>query len=194
MDDYYSPHPRFHLDRAIAIAGQIGSGARMVGRCLAARTGLPFVDVDRQVEHDCGASLAEIASRIGPQRLSQRARDVLERTALQRPWPVIVLDAAWPCPKATHLFARRFALVHVQRPTSFLLERIEKDVRRAGDWLIGERPFVFRDFRDLESLHGERAEILASAQILYDAENQHPHRVAEGLQEALCGMGGMEAT
>ena len=53
MDDYYSPHPRVQLDQAIAIAGQIGSGARMIGRCLSARTGLPFVDVDRQVEHDC---------------------------------------------------------------------------------------------------------------------------------------------
>lgn len=194
MDDYYSPHPRVQLDQAIAIAGQIGSGARMIGRCLSARTGLPFVDVDRQVEHENGASLRAQVASVGPRRLAERARDVLERVSLQRPWPVIVLDAAWPSIAATHLFTRRLALVYVQRPDSFLLEHVEKDLHRAGQWLVGDRPFVFRDARDLEHLHRDRAEILAKARILYDAEDLHPHRVAEALQDALGAMGGLEAT
>lgn len=185
VDDYYSPHPSVRLERPIVIAGQLGCGARMVGRVLSARTGLPYVEIDRQVEHEAGTTLGDLADRIGPKRVADRARDALERVALRRPCPVVVLDAAWPSSAATRLFQRRLALVYIQRPTSYLLPRIEKEIHRAGAWLLGGRPAVFRDRGDLAPLHADRAELLASAEILFDAEDQHPQRVAQDLRSAL---------
>ncbi len=192
-DDYYSPHPRILLSRPMLIAGQLGCGARMVGRTLAARTGLPFIDVDRRVEHETGTSLADLVARIGVAAVARRTRNVLEASALERPAAVVVLDAAWPSRDARSLFGRRMEFVHLERPSGYLLARIEKEIHRGGRWLLGERPFTFRTADDLAPLREVRSDLLSAATVRYDAGEQHAHEIVDGLLESLEAVFGAHA-
>ncbi len=184
IDDYYSPSPRWALARPIVLAGPIGSGLRTVARTLSARTGLPFVDVDRRVEHEVGASLAELARQAGVRRVQTAAREVLERVALERPAAVVALDRAWPTREAAHLFDRRMELVHVRRSPAWLRPRMERELVEVG-WL-----------RELEAEHragddhrpglaAMRDPLLQRARILLEAEGRHAHEIVEILMESL---------
>ncbi|MEM9176657.1 MAG: shikimate kinase [Myxococcota bacterium] len=185
MDDYYSPHPRFLLTRPIVIGGQIGCGAPLVGRTLSARTGLPFVEVDRRIEHEAGASLTELVARHSVDSLARRARNVLLACASERPAPVIVLDAAWPNRDAHSAFGRSLEFVHLERPPAYLLDRIEKEIHRLGGWLLGDHPFTFRNAADLEALAEDRAALLERATVHYSAADQHPLEVVDGLLDSI---------
>ncbi len=49
--------------RSIVLVGMMGAGKSTVGRRLAARLGLPFVDADTEIEAAAGCSIPEIFSR-----------------------------------------------------------------------------------------------------------------------------------
>jgi shikimate kinase len=61
----------------IVLVGFMGAGKTTVGRALAARLGLPFVDSDRQIEQDAGCSVREIFAAQGEPAFRE-----LERTAI----------------------------------------------------------------------------------------------------------------
>jgi shikimate kinase len=51
--------------RSIVLVGMMGVGKSSVGRRLAARLGIPFVDADAEIEKAAGMSIADIFSRHG---------------------------------------------------------------------------------------------------------------------------------
>jgi shikimate kinase len=51
--------------RSIVLVGMMGVGKSSVGRRLAARLGIPFVDADTEIEKAAGMSIADIFSRHG---------------------------------------------------------------------------------------------------------------------------------
>lgn len=185
MSDYYDPFPRMNLARPIVIAGQIGCGARLVARSLCARTGLPFVDVDRKIEHEAGASLDQIARDQSPGRIAHWARMIVERHAIQRPWSVIVLDRAWPTSEVASLLRRKVDFVHIQRTPDFLLPRMRKELRVAGAWLRSGLTEELLDVAELKPFLDQRIPLLAEAGILLDAGSQHELGVANIVQESL---------
>ena len=185
MRDYYDPQPCLRLSRPIVLAGQIGAGTRLIGRALCARTGLPFVEVDRQIEHEAGRSLTRIAVEESVDRLSSLARSVFERLALQRPWSVIVFDHAWPTPEASAFLGKRVDFVHVERPTDFLFERLEKELAGDNRWLLEGQLEKVQSEADHARLLEQREPLLRGARIMLDAGHQHELAIASILLEAL---------
>lgn len=185
VNDYYDPFPRMQLLRPIVIAGQIGCGARLIARSLCARTGLPFVDVDRKIEHEAGASLAQIARDQSHGRIAHWARMILERHAIQRPWSVIVLDRAWPTSESASLLRRKVDFVHIKRSPGFLLPRLRKELGIPGTWLPDELAVELRDATQLGPILAKRTPLLAEAGILLDAGSQHELGIATIVQESL---------
>ncbi|HEY1143165.1 MAG TPA: shikimate kinase, partial [Sphingomicrobium sp.] len=55
------------LDRPLVLVGLMGVGKSTVGRRLAKRLGLPFVDSDSAIEDAAGYSPAEMFERFGEQ-------------------------------------------------------------------------------------------------------------------------------
>src|SRR5579884_3679394 len=51
--------------RSIVLTGMMGVGKSSIGRRLAARLGLPFVDADTEIEKAAGMSIADIFARHG---------------------------------------------------------------------------------------------------------------------------------
>src|SRR5260370_27670071 len=51
--------------RSIVLVGMMGAGKSSIGRRLAARLGIPFVDADTEIESAAGMSISEIFEKHG---------------------------------------------------------------------------------------------------------------------------------
>jgi shikimate kinase len=64
--------------RSVFLIGPMGSGKTAVGRALASRLALPFVDSDAEVESRTGVDIAYIFEREGEEGFRIRERDVID--------------------------------------------------------------------------------------------------------------------
>ena len=75
----------FQADRPIVLVGLMGAGKTTVGRRLAARLGLPFVDTDAEVARAAGLAVAQMFDRLGEAAFRERERDAVARLAAGPP-------------------------------------------------------------------------------------------------------------
>ena len=74
----------------IVLVGFMGAGKTTVGRLLAAKVGLPFVDTDDLVQHRAGMSIPEIFKKLGEPAFRELEREVVLET-LEGPESVVAL-------------------------------------------------------------------------------------------------------
>lgn len=67
------------LRRTLVLVGLMGAGKSTIGRRLAARLGLPFVDADNEIEAAAGCSVADIFELHGEEAFRDGERRVIER-------------------------------------------------------------------------------------------------------------------
>jgi shikimate kinase / 3-dehydroquinate synthase len=65
--------------RSLVLVGMMGSGKTTVGRRLALRLGLPFVDVDQEIVEAAGMPIADIFDRHGEEHFRDGERRVMSR-------------------------------------------------------------------------------------------------------------------
>jgi shikimate kinase len=70
--------------RAIVLVGMMGSGKSSVGRRLANRLGLPFVDADTEIETAAGMTIPEIFAQRGEAEFRDGERRVISRILTTR--------------------------------------------------------------------------------------------------------------
>ena len=70
--------------RAIVLVGMMGSGKSSVGRRLATRLGLPFVDADTEIETAAGMTIPEIFAQRGETDFRNGERRVISRILTTR--------------------------------------------------------------------------------------------------------------
>lgn len=66
-------------DKPIVLIGLMGVGKSTVGRRLAKRLNLPFIDADAEIEHAAGMSIADIFERFGEEYFRDGERRVIAR-------------------------------------------------------------------------------------------------------------------
>ncbi len=66
-------------DRSIVLVGLMGAGKSSVGRRLAEKLGLPFIDADHEIEAAAGKSIAEIFADHGEAYFREGERKVIAR-------------------------------------------------------------------------------------------------------------------
>lgn len=76
------------LKRTVVLVGMMGSGKTAIGRNLAARLGVPFIDSDAEIEAAANASISEIFARDGEAFFRDREAEVIAR--LLRDGPVVL--------------------------------------------------------------------------------------------------------
>jgi len=67
------------LSKTLVLVGLMGSGKSTIGRRLAARLGLPFVDADEEIEEAAGCSINDIFELHGEAAFRDGERRVIER-------------------------------------------------------------------------------------------------------------------
>jgi shikimate kinase len=74
-----NPLPELTVQKPIVLVGLMGAGKSTVGRRLAARLHLPFVDADDEIEKAAGLSVAEMFTRYGEAAFRDGERRVIQR-------------------------------------------------------------------------------------------------------------------
>jgi shikimate kinase len=67
------------LDRSVVLVGLMGAGKTTIGRRLAARLGLSFIDADEEIERAAGLSVSEIFEAFGEAEFRAGERRVMAR-------------------------------------------------------------------------------------------------------------------
>lgn len=169
-------------DRPIVLVGLMGAGKTAIGRRLAARLDLPFVDADHEIEAAAGMSISEIFARFGEAAFRTGERKVIARL-LEGPVHVLATGGgAFIDPRTRELMKERAISIWLKAPLEVLMKRVSK---RSG------RPLLKEDdpLAVMQRLMGERYPIYAEADITVET-NAGPHNVAvsaiiEALREHL---------
>jgi XRE family transcriptional regulator, aerobic/anaerobic benzoate catabolism transcriptional regulator len=75
--------------RRIALVGLRGAGKSTLGRMLAQHLGCPFIELDRRVEEDYGASIPDLIEMAGTATFRRQERSALERVLAEHEAAVI---------------------------------------------------------------------------------------------------------
>jgi shikimate kinase/3-dehydroquinate synthase len=86
---------------SVVLVGMPGCGKSSIGRRLAARWGLPFVDADAEIERAAGISISEIFARYGEAEFREGERRVISRLLAEGAGPIVLATGggAWLDPR-----------------------------------------------------------------------------------------------
>jgi len=94
----------------IALLGLRGAGKSTVGRRLARRLRVPFVELDRRVEEAAGMSLGELFALHGEAYYRRLEREALQRVLADRRPLVLATGGGLPASPETYALLREHAL------------------------------------------------------------------------------------
>lgn len=170
--------------RPITLVGLMGSGKSSVGKRLAARLGLPFVDADSEIEIACGMNISEIFERFGEAHFRDGERRVIARLVDGAPKVVATGGGAFMQDDTRELILARSVAVWLDADIETLVARVGK--RDTRPLLSGRDPGEV-----LRALAAERGPVyaLAHARVMSGAG---PHaEVVEAIVDALAAMNGV---
>jgi shikimate kinase len=157
------------------LVGMPGAGKSTVGRELAGRLGVPFLDLDERIERDAGASVAEIFRRDGEAAFRAVEAAALVEASVTDPAVVacgggVVLEAA------NRITLRNTGVVvFLHAPLDLLRARIRP---------AAERPLIQQD-GDLERLLAEREPLYREFAAHVVDGSGTPGEVADAIVEEL---------
>lgn len=192
IDDYYSPHPRILLSEPLLLVGQVGSGVAHVARAIAARTGIPFADIDRSVENAAGCSLSQLVANEGLGSLGEHSAAALERALARRPCAVIAGGSAGASAEAMEGVRDQARIVYLRRPPEVLLRRIRSQLETQPGSLFQFALATPNTSDELTPLFDAQEPALRSAHVIVEAGDRHPNTLTSELMAALDRIAGAE--
>jgi shikimate kinase len=166
------------LPRTVALVGLMGAGKSSIGRRLALRLKVPFVDADSEIETAADATIEEIFERHGEAAFREGERRVIARL-LEGPVHVLATGGgAFMDPVTRSLLRERAISVWLRADVDLLLSRVMR--RNNRPLLKAGEPRVV-----LERLVAERHPIYAQADIIVDTVEGPPETTLEHVLAAL---------
>lgn len=124
------------VDRSIVLVGLMGVGKTTVGRRLAAKLALPFVDADEEIEKAAGMTVAEIFARFGEPYFRDGERRVIARLVDENPRVIATGGGAFMNDQTRGLILDRATAIWLEADIETLVERVG---RRATRPLLKDR-------------------------------------------------------
>ena len=114
------------LTRPIVLVGLMGAGKTTVGRRLAQKLGLAFVDADEEIEAAAGMTIAEIFERFGEPYFRDGERRVIGRLIDGRAKVIATGGGAFMNDQTRALILERATAVWLEADIETLVERVRR--------------------------------------------------------------------
>jgi shikimate kinase len=165
-------------DRPIVLVGLMGVGKSTVGKRLARRLGLHFVDSDSEIERAADRSVSEIFQRFGEASFRDGERRVIARLVEGAPKVVATGGGAFMNAETRALVLERAIAVWLDADVEVLAERVAR--RDTRPLLKGKDPATV-----LRELAAIRNPIYAEAHIHIRSQPMPHERAVDMIVEAL---------
>jgi shikimate kinase len=159
-------------DKSIVMVGLMGCGKSAVGRRLAARLGLPFVDADEEIEKAAGQSIEDMFAEHGEPYFREGERKVLARLMRSGPQVLATGGGAFMNAETRAAIAERGISVWLKAELPLLVRRVSK--RNNRPLLKGSDPQTV-----MQNLMDVRYPVYAQADITVESRDV-PHDVIVG--------------
>jgi shikimate kinase len=163
--------------RALVMVGMMGAGKSSIGRRLASRLGLPFVDADNEIEVAANASITEIFDRHGEEYFRDGERRVIRRLLDGEPKVLATGGGAFIETETREAIRHDGISIWLQADRELILSRVKRrgnrpllrngDPAEIVDRLMGEREPVYAQadihIRSRDVAHDDVVEDILSA-------------------------------
>lgn len=159
----------------IYLVGPMGSGKTTLGRRVAARLGLKFIDCDQEIERRTGATVTLIFDIEGEEGFRDRETELLHELSQRRGMLVATGGGVVTRPDNRRLMRRSGLVVWLRTPVAHQLDRLSRDKSRP----LLQAPDREQRLRDLAEQRNPLYRELAD--LVFDSSHHHVGRVAERL-------------
>lgn len=169
-------HPNRHRDKRIALIGLRGAGKSTLGRLTADKLGLPFLELNDEIEQASGMAVTEVMALYGQEGYRRLERDALERTMATHDTLVLAVAGGIVAnPDSFNYLLRHYHTIWLRAEPEEHMAR----VRGQGD----ERPMAGNpDAMD------ELRKILTSREVMYARAAASVNTSRRTLEESLSDM------
>ena len=180
---------KLDLDRPIVMVGLMGAGKTSVGRALARKLGVPFVDSDKEIENAAGCSVVDIFAMYGEAEFRRVEQRIIARL-METPPVVKVIstgEGAFITPAVREMVTGRALTIWLKAGLDLLVKRtnfrdtrpqlLHADSRKILAQLINERYSTYAladitvETRD-ESLRKTLGKVICAIE-QYESENKN---------------------
>lgn len=180
---------KLDLDRPIVMVGLMGAGKTSVGRALARKLGVPFVDSDKEIEAAAGCSVVDIFAMYGEAEFRRVEQRIIARL-METPPVVKVIstgEGAFITPAVREMITGRALTIWLKAGLDLLVKRtnfrdtrpqlLHADSRKILAQLINERYSTYAladitvETRD-ESLRKTLGKVICAIE-QYELENKN---------------------
>lgn len=116
---------RWKLKKPVVLVGMMGAGKTAVGRALATRLGVAFLDSDVEIEKAANMSIAEIFQKDGEQFFRARECEVIDRLLDARPAILSVGGGAFLAARTRETIARKALSIWLDANLDLLWSRVK---------------------------------------------------------------------
>ena len=143
------------LEKPIVMVGLMGAGKTSVGRALARKLGVPFVDSDKEIESAAGCSVVDIFSMYGEPEFRRVEQRVIERLLNTEPIVKVIStgEGAFITPEVRDMVLKNALSVWLKADLDLLVKRtnfrntrpqlLNTDSRKILAQLIDERYRIY---------------------------------------------------
>ncbi|MCR4379086.1 MAG: shikimate kinase [Rhodospirillales bacterium] len=176
MPDTRTKQP--NVNRPIVLIGLMGAGKSSVGRRLAKKLGLSFIDSDDEIEKAAGCTIEDIFDRFGEAEFRQGEKRVMERLLDEGPMVLATGGGAFMNSDIRARILAKGTAVWLRAGLEALFERTS---RRGG------RPLLKTSDprKTLETLIKERYPVYEEAPIIIDTDTETLDSTVDSIIEAL---------
>ena len=168
--------------RSIVLVGMMGAGKSSIGRRLALRLGIPFVDADMEIEKAAGMSISDIFASRGEGEFRSGEARVILRLLENGPQVLATGGGAFMNPDTRAAIAAKGVSIWLKADFDVLMRRIRR--RHDRPLLRTEDPGA-----TLQRLMDERYPVYALADLTLQSRDVPHDKIVEEIVAALAGVG-----
>jgi shikimate kinase len=166
------------IDRSIVLVGMMGVGKSTIGKLLAGRLGLDFVDSDDEVERAAGMPISDIFESFGEPGFRDGERRVIARLIAEGPKVIATGGGAFINAETRALIREKCLSVWIDADLDILVDRVSRRSHRP--LLAGKDPRQV-----LTELSATRTPIYSQADIHVRSDSGPHARTVNQIMEAL---------